>query len=67
MERSLESDPRLEGRRGAFTRAVDDLPEWHRLVSGDAWCSVGYQGSVSCVSGANGFTLAWWGGILEDP
>lgn len=48
-----------------FTRDVADLPEGHRLVNGDAWCAVGYQGSLSCVSGANGFTLAWWGGILE--
>ena len=49
-----------------FTRDVDDLPEGHRLVNGDAWCAVGFQGSVSCTSGANGFTLAWWGGILEQ-
>lgn len=48
-----------------FTRDVDDLPAGHRLVNGEAWCAVGYQGSVTCVSGANGFTLAWWGGILE--
>ena len=53
----------LVGLRRA-TRA-GDLPEAHRLVNGDAWCSVGYQGSVSCVSGDNGFTLAWWGGVLE--
>jgi len=51
-----------------FTRdGVGDLPEGHRLVNGDAWCSVGYQGSVSCISGENGFTLAWWGGVLERP
>lgn len=49
-----------------FTRdGAGDLPEAHRLVNGDAWCAVGYQGSVSCVSGDNGFTLAWWGGVLE--
>ena len=49
-----------------FTRdGVGDLPEGHRLVNGDAWCSVGYQGSVSCASGDNGFTLAGWGGALE--
>ena len=49
-----------------FTRdGVGDLPEGHRLVNGDAWCSVGYQGSVSCASGDNGFTLAGWGGTLE--
>lgn len=51
-----------------FTRAdVGDLPEGYRLVNGDAWCAVFYQGSISCVSGANGFTLAWWGGVLEQP
>jgi hypothetical protein len=49
-----------------FTRSdVGELPEGHRLANGDAWCAVGYQGSISCVSGANGFTLAWWGGVLE--
>lgn len=49
-----------------FTRdGVGDLPEGHRLANGDAWCAVGYQGSVFCVSGDNGFTLAWWGGLLE--
>ena len=48
-----------------FTRDVDYLREGYRLVNGDAWCAVGYQGSVSCTSGANGFTLASWGGILE--
>lgn len=50
-----------------FTRAVDDLPEGHRLANGDGWCAVGYQGSLTCVSGSNGFTLAWWGGVLEKP
>ena len=50
-----------------FTRDVDELPEGNRLANGDAWCAVGYQGSITCVSGANGFTLAWWGGILEKP
>lgn len=50
-----------------FTRDVGELSEGQRLANGDAWCAVGYQGSVSCVSGANGFTLAWWGGILEKP
>lgn len=49
-----------------FTRDVDDLPEGHRLVNGAAWCVVGYQGSVSCTSGANGFTLAPWGGTLKQ-
>lgn len=48
-----------------FTRAVDELPAGHRLVNGNAWCVAGWQGSVSCVSGNNGFTIAWWGGILE--
>lgn len=48
-----------------FTRDVGDLPQGYRLANGDAWCAVGYQGSLTCVSGANGFTLAWWGGILE--
>ncbi len=41
-----------------FTRDVDDLPEGHRLVNGDAWCAVGFQGSVSCTSGVKKFTLA---------
>lgn len=49
-----------------FTRDVDDLPEGHRLVNGDPWCAVGFQGSVSCTSGANGFTLTWWLGIPEQ-
>ena len=48
-----------------FTRDVDDLPQGYRLANGDAWCAVGYQGSVTCNSGANGFTLAWWGGSLR--
>jgi len=41
-----------------FTRDVDDLLEGHRLVNGDAWCAVGFQGSVSCTSGVKEFTLA---------
>lgn len=50
-----------------FTRDVGELPAGHRLVNGDAWCVAGWQGAVSCVSGANGFTIAWWGGILQPP
>lgn len=50
-----------------FTRDVGELPAGHRLVNGNAWCVAGWQGAVSCVSGANGFTIAWWGGILEPP
>lgn len=50
----------------AFTRDVGDVSEGHRIVNGDAWCAVGYQGSVSCTSGANGFTLAPWGGTLKQ-
>ena len=48
-----------------FTRNVGDLPQGYRLANGDAWCAVGYQGSLTCNSGANGFTLAWWGGSLR--
>lgn len=50
-----------------FTRNVDELPQGHRLANGGAWCAVGYQGSLTCVSGANGFTIGWWGGVLEAP
>ncbi len=39
-----------------FTRDVDVLPEGHQLVNGDAFCLVGYQGSVSCTAGDHGFT-----------
>lgn len=49
-----------------FTRDVDQLPEGYKLVNGDAWCAVGYQGSISCISGTNGFTLAGWGGVLDS-
>lgn len=50
-----------------FTRDVDVLPEGYRLVNGAAWCAVGYQGSVTCSSGANGFTFTSTGGVLEGP
>jgi hypothetical protein len=50
-----------------FTRDVDDLPEGYRLANGDAWCAVGYQGSVSCTSGQNGFVINTLGAILEAP
>lgn len=53
--------------RRSLRDGVGELPEGHRLANGDAWCAVGYQGSVSCVSGDNGFVLAWWGGLLEKP
>ena len=39
-----------------FTRDVDVLPEGHQLVNGAASCLVGFQGSVSCSTGAHGFT-----------
>lgn len=39
-----------------FTRDVDVLPEGHQLVNGPAYCLVGFQGSVSCSTGAHGFT-----------
>jgi hypothetical protein len=39
-----------------FTRDVDVLPEGHQLRNGDAFCLVGYQGSVSCTTGEHGFT-----------
>lgn len=48
-----------------FTREVDVLPAGQRLVNGNAWCYVGYQGTVSCSSGENGFTLSATYGILQ--
>lgn len=39
-----------------FTRDVDVLPGGHQLRNGDAFCLVGYQGSVSCTTGEHGFT-----------
>ncbi len=39
-----------------FTRDVDVLPEGRQLRNGDAFCLVGYQGSVSCTTGDHGFT-----------
>ena len=39
-----------------FTRDVDVLPEGRQLRNGDAFCLVGYQGSVSCTTGEHGFT-----------
>lgn len=50
-----------------FTRDVDDLPEGYRLANGDAWCATGYQGSVSCTSGENGFVINTQGAILDAP
>ena len=50
-----------------FTRAVDVLDQGYRLVNGDAWCSVGYQGTVSCTAGKNGFTLAAFGVFFDEP
>lgn len=50
-----------------FTRDVDVLPAGYQLVNGGASCHVGYQGTVTCVTGANGFTLASVFGILEAP
>jgi len=50
-----------------FTRNVDVLPQGYRLVSGDAWCAVGYQGTVSCTTGDNGFTISSIYGVLESP
>lgn len=40
-----------------FTRDVDVLPEGHQLDNGDAFCLVGFQGSVSCTTGEHGFTI----------
>ena len=39
-----------------FTRDVDVLPAGRQLVNGDAFCLVGFQGSVSCTTGDHGFT-----------
>ena len=50
-----------------FTRDVDMLNSGYRLVNGDAWCAVGYQGTVSCATGANGFILSGIYGVLEMP
>lgn len=48
-----------------FTRVVDVLPPGYRLVNGGASCVVGYQGTVSCTTGANGFTLSSLYAVLE--
>lgn len=48
-----------------FTRDVDVLPEGHQLANGNAFCAVGYQGSVSCTTGDHGFVHYGWFGTLE--
>lgn len=48
-----------------YTRDVDVLQPGYRLVNGGATCYVGYQGTVSCSTGANGFTLSSVGAVLE--
>ena len=49
----------------AFTRDVDVLVSGYRLVNGAAWCYVGNQGTVSCSSGNNGFTISNVAAILK--
>jgi hypothetical protein len=36
-----------------FTRDVDQLPPGHYLVNGTAGCTLGYQGTFTCVTGPN--------------
>ena len=48
-----------------FTRTVDVLRPGYRLVNGNASCYVGYQGTVSCSTGGNGFTLSSLYAVLE--
>jgi hypothetical protein len=50
-----------------FTRDVDVLRPGYRLDNGDASCIAGYQGTVSCSTGGNGFTLSGLYAILERP
>ena len=50
-----------------FTRDVDVLPAGYQLLNGGASCHVGYQGTVTCATGGNGFTLAAVFGLLEAP
>lgn len=49
----------------SFTRDVGILPLGHRLINGNAWCSLSEQATIRCVSGANGFTLNSTYGILD--
>lgn len=49
----------------SFTRDVGVLPPGTRLVNGNGWCSLSEQGTLRCVSGANGFTLNATYGILD--
>ncbi len=55
----------VESATRTFTRDVDNLPEGFRLVNGEAWCATGYQGSVFCASGENGFVINTVGATLE--
>jgi hypothetical protein len=48
-----------------FTRDVDVLLGGHRIDNGNASCSVGYQGTVSCTIGEHGFTIASLYGELK--
>lgn len=57
----------VESLTPTFTRDVDNLPEGYRLANGDAWCATGYQGSVTCTSGENGFSINTVGATLEKP
>lgn len=50
-----------------FTRPVAELPAGYRLVNGDAWCYQGYQGTITCTSGANGFVIDSYGGAILAP
>ncbi len=48
-----------------FTRDVGVLPTGYRLVNGNAWCSLSEQGTLRCVTGANGFVLNATYGLLD--
>lgn len=49
-----------------FTRAVDVLPEGHRLTNGATRCAVGPEDTVTCetVGGAHGFAVSRSRGVL---
>lgn len=51
----------------SFTRQVSVLPQGQQLVNGAASCRLSPQGTLSCTSGNNGFTLNAAYGILDRP
>jgi hypothetical protein len=49
-------------RHPTFTRDIDVLPEGHRLANRNAYCGLGYRGSMTCRTGEHGFAIATiWG------